>query len=76
MPRSAEMHLIPDDKPFASAGHIIGPALASVFDQDMANLPYVQEGMKASANKELQLGNYQEIRVRHLHRTLDKYIDA
>ena len=76
MPRSAEMHLIPDDKPFASAGHIIGPALASVFDQDMANLPYVQEGMKASANKELQLGNYQEIRVRHLHRTLDKYINA
>ncbi|MEO0981301.1 MAG: aromatic ring-hydroxylating dioxygenase subunit alpha [Pseudomonadota bacterium] len=75
-PKAAPMHLIPDDEPFASAGHIIGPALASVFDQDMANLPYVQEGMKASANKELQLGNYQEIRVRHFHRTLDKYLNA
>lgn len=76
MPKGAEMHLIPDDQPFASAGHLIGSALASVFDQDMANLPYVQEGMKASANKELQLGNYQEIRIRHLHKTLDKYINA
>jgi hypothetical protein len=45
-----------------------------VFDQDMENLPYVQEGMKASKNKQLHLGNYQEIRVRHLNRTLDKYL--
>ncbi len=76
MPKAAPMHWIPDDKPFASAGDIIGHALASVFDQDMANLPYVQDGMKASANRELQLGNYQEIRVRHFHQTLDKYINA
>lgn len=76
MPKSVPMHLIPDDKPFASAGHIIGAALASVFDQDMANLPYVQEGMKAAPDSQLQLGNYQEIRVRHLHKTLDKYLNA
>lgn len=76
MPKSVPMHLISEDEPFASAGHIIGPALASVFDQDMANLPYLQEGMKASANGVVELGNYQEIRVRHFNQTLDKYINA
>lgn len=76
MPKSPAMHLIPDGEPFASAGHLIGPALASIFDQDMANLPFVQEGMKASPTGELQLGNYQEIRIRHFHQTLDKYLNA
>ena len=76
MPKSPPMHLIPDDKPFASAGHLIGPALASVFDQDMANLPYVQDGMRESPDIDMQLGNYQEIRVRHLHQTLDKYLNT
>lgn len=73
-PKSPPMHVIEDGQPFSSAAHIIGAALAAVFDQDMANLPYVQEGMKASANKRIELGNYQEIRIRHFHQTLDKYL--
>jgi len=72
--RGAEMFLIPDDQPFAFASHIIGEALAGVFDQDMDNLPYVQQGMKASKNKRLELGHYQESRIRQFHRTLDKYL--
>jgi nitrite reductase/ring-hydroxylating ferredoxin subunit len=75
-PKSAPMHLIPSDQPFASASHLMGAALAGVFDQDMENLPYVQEGMKASANGRLELGNYQESRIRHFHRTLDKYLSG
>lgn len=75
-PKSAPMHLIPPDQPFASASHLIGAALAGVFDQDMGNLPYVQEGMKASANHRLELGHYQESRIRHFHATLDKYISG
>ncbi len=75
-PKSPPMHLIGEDEPFASAGHIIGAGLASVFDQDMANLPFVQDGLKASANKEVQLGSYQESRIRHFHQTLDKYLSA
>lgn len=74
--KSPPMYLIGEDQPFASASHIIGAGLASVFDQDMANLPYVQQGMKASANKKLELGSYQESRIRHFHRTLDKYLTA
>ncbi len=75
-PKCAPMHLIPDDEPFASASELIGAGLASVYDQDMANLPFVQEGMKASHTKEIQLGHYQESRVRHFHQTLDKYLDG
>lgn len=75
-PKAPPMHLIPEDEPFTSASHIIGAGLAAVFDQDMANLPYVQDGMKASANKEIQLGQYQDSRIRHFHETLDKYLSA
>ncbi len=75
-PKTAPMFLVPDDQPFATASHLIGAALAGVFDQDMENLPYVQEGMKASANHRLELGHYQEIRIRQFHRTLDKFIDG
>lgn len=75
-PRAPEMFLIGEDRPFADAGHLIGAALASIFDQDMENLPYVQEGMKASANKAIELGHYQDSRIRHFHRTLDKYLSG
>ena len=40
----------------------------------MANLPYVQDGLKASKNNQVNLGDYQEIRIRQFHRTLDKYL--
>lgn len=75
-PKTGEMFLIPPDKPFAEASHLIGAALAGVFDQDMENLPYVQQGMKASANKRIELGHYQESRIRHFHATMDKYISG
>ena len=75
-PKAPPMHLIPEDEPFMSAAKLIGPALANVFDQDMKNLPYVQEGMKALPGGKLQLGHYQESRIRHFHRTLDRYVEG
>jgi hypothetical protein len=59
------MNLIPEDKPWTDALEL--GALAGIFDQDMANLPYVQDGLKASKTGEVNLGDYQEIRVRHFH---------
>jgi hypothetical protein len=47
-----------------------------VFDQDMANLPYVQEGMKAMKDGLMELGHYQDSRVRHFQTTLMKYING
>jgi hypothetical protein len=49
-------------------------ALGDVFEQDMCNLPYVQKGMKQSKKGAVSLANYQEVRIRHLHQTLDRYI--
>ena len=72
MPRSAPMRLLRDDEPWTAAEEL--GTLGSVFDQDMANLPYVQEGLKVSKTGQVNLGDYQEIRIRHFHRTLDKYL--
>jgi hypothetical protein len=48
--------------------------LGDVFEQDMENLPFVQDGMHASKTAKIQLANYQEIRIRQFHQTMDKYL--
>jgi len=75
-PKAPDMFMIGDDAPFTSALHLIGEGLAGVFDQDLANLGAVQKGMKASANGRIELGLYQESRIRHFHATLDKYLSG
>jgi phenylpropionate dioxygenase-like ring-hydroxylating dioxygenase large terminal subunit len=50
--------------------------LALVFEQDMKNLPQVQEGMKSSATGVVHFGRYSEMRIRLMHRMIDKYIGA
>jgi hypothetical protein len=72
-PRAPTMRFLGEDEPWTAAEGL-GKALASVFEQDMANLPYVQDGLKMSKTGQVNLGDYQEIRIRHFHRTLDKYL--
>ena len=48
--------------------------LGDVFEQDMSNLPFVQDGLKCSKNGKVNLANYQEIRIRQFHDTIDKYL--
>ena len=67
---SPPMTLIPEGGSWADALGVLG----SILDQDMGNLPQVQQGMKNSKTGVIQLGNYQEVRVRHFHQTLDKYL--
>lgn len=74
IPRGCEMHMLGPDEPWTAAAEIGG--LGPVFEQDMENLPYVQKGLHFSKNGEVQLGDYQEIRIRQFHRTLMKYLDA
>lgn len=71
-PRAAEMRLLGEDEPWSSVTD--WGMLGAIFDQDMANLPYVQEGLIASPNNRVELGHYQESRIRHFHQTLDKYL--
>lgn len=45
-----------------------------VLDQDTPNMPRIQKGLRASAKGAVSLANYQEVRIRALHETLDRYI--
>jgi len=63
------------DQPFSEAAVVMGEGFANVFNQDGANLPQVQKGMKASKKGTVSLANYQEVRIRHFHQTLDKYMN-
>jgi phenylpropionate dioxygenase-like ring-hydroxylating dioxygenase large terminal subunit len=54
----------------------ISQRLAGVYDQDTGNMALQQRGVRNSAKRGQTLGNYQEIRIRRLHRTLDLYLNA
>lgn len=34
------------------------------------------EGLKVSKNQAVELADYQEVRIRHIHQTLDSYLNA
>jgi len=73
VPPAPALHMLGPDEPWSS---FTGWGfLGEVFDQDMGNLPFVHEGLKASKNNQIQLGNYQEMRIRQFHHTLDKYLN-
>ncbi len=48
--------------------------LAKVFNQDVRNLPYVQEGLHAMQRDYVQLADYNETKPRHLNMLLDEWI--
>ena len=42
----------------------------------MANLAHVQRGLRASARPGVTFANYQEVKIRHFHDLLDRYLGA
>lgn len=72
-PAPAKMRVLEQRNPDWRDAPELG-VLGQVFNQDMQNLPFVQKGMKASRTGKLKLANYQEVRIRHYHQTLDRYI--
>ena len=52
------------------------PGMGHVYDQDTDNLDLQQQGFHTSAKAGGTMGNYQEIRIRHFHQTLDKYLNG
>lgn len=70
-PEPAPLHVLAPDESFTEAPEL--DQISPVFEQDVTNMPMVQRGMK-SLQKGVTLGNYQEIRIRHMHQTLDKYM--
>jgi phenylpropionate dioxygenase-like ring-hydroxylating dioxygenase large terminal subunit len=73
-PAPVPVHEMRDDEVWADARELGG--LGAVFDQDMSNIPYVQEGLHATTvgKNAVSLGDFQESRIRDLHRTLERYI--
>ena len=73
-PASAPIQHIGFDDPFSVAPEI--GLLALIFDQDMGNIPRIQQGVKSAAESHarLTLGRYQEQRIRHFHETLDSVL--
>ncbi|WP_231639102.1 aromatic ring-hydroxylating oxygenase subunit alpha [Sphingomonas profundi] len=54
----------------------VEPWLGATFDQDTNNLIQQYRGFHASKKRGETLGNYQESRIRHLHQTIDRYLNA
>jgi len=50
------------------------PSLGFVYDQDTGNMKAQTKGFKGSLKRGQTLGNYQEIRARHLHTMVDRYL--
>lgn len=73
-PRGVPVHWLGEDEPWSNATEL--PALGPVIDQDMANMPQVQTGLKASLAGTVQLAGYMESRIRHFHETLDAYLEG
>jgi nitrite reductase/ring-hydroxylating ferredoxin subunit len=48
--------------------------LGPVYDEDTGNLALQQQGFKTSRKRGLTLGNYQESRIRRVHKTLDEFM--
>jgi len=47
---------------------------AQIMDQDTSITGWQQEGFSSSAKRTATLTNYQEVRIRHAHQTLDAYL--
>ena len=74
-PEPPEAVILEVDEVYASVPDMNGP-LAVIYEQDTSNLLAQQRGVKAAKKRGQTLANYQEIRVRQLHKTLDKYLGA
>jgi nitrite reductase/ring-hydroxylating ferredoxin subunit len=71
-PEVQHMLLGPDDT--YSACGAFPPWLGEIYDQDSGGLGMVQEGLRAGSTRKLLLSRYQEVRIRHLHQTLSRYL--
>ena len=72
-PMPAEPIRLGDNQSFKEAEGM-DPGFGAILDQDTENLILQQEGLEASARTGITLGNYQEIRIRHFERAIERYL--
>lgn len=74
-PEPPEPYRVAEHDSYATAPGM-DAAFGYVYDQDTDNLRSQQQGFRASRKRGETLGNYQEIRIRHFNRTVDKYLQS
>lgn len=72
-PGDVPVRLLGEHELFSEAPEL-GESLATIFDQDVFNMPMIQKGMHNVKSRQLVLAHYHEVRIRHFHWTIDKYI--
>lgn len=75
-PKPAPVHWLKPEDDWTAAPEL--GRLISIINQDRANLPHVQTGLKtlARTKKGVTLATYQESRIRQFHETLTKWIEG
>ena len=71
-PPAAPIHWLGPDDDWVDAPEL--GMLAKVFNQDVANLPNVQRGLKAMKQPFVHFGDYGESKLRHFHQLLEQWI--
>ncbi len=74
-PPVAELVRLKEEEHFTSVEGM-DPFLASVLDQDTDIMRWQREGMYTSEKGAATFSRYQESRIRHVHETLDTYLEA
>jgi len=72
-PEPAEPIHLTDSQSFKEAEGM-DAGFGAILDQDTNNVFLQQEGIEASAKRGLTLGNYQEVRIRHFEKAVEKYL--
>jgi hypothetical protein len=71
-PKPVSMRLLGSDERWTDVQEL--PILGGVIEQDMSNMPYVQDGLRASGSGKVHLAHYQESRIRHFHLRFDEFL--
>lgn len=69
----SEIHWLDADDDYTEASEL--GMLAKIFNQDLRNLPFVYEGLKATAREHLRFADYNELKLRHWHEMYEQLIE-
>ena len=74
MPPPPPPILLGPDEPWGDVKELL--SLGRTWDQDTGNLEKIQRGLRSLHGRGVTLANYQESRIRHLHKVIDSYLKA
>ncbi|WP_340316235.1 aromatic ring-hydroxylating oxygenase subunit alpha [Rhizorhabdus argentea] len=74
-PPEVEIVELGEEGTFAGCG-VLPPWQGEIYDQDVDGLRQCQEGLRDGGDTDIIFSRYQEVRIRHLHQTLHRYLDG